>query len=169
MQQSRLSFDKPDGEDELDEEAVLEAARKRIEGALKPREKNPTDLASSSDLLLSLSDCHSLSAIRSLNLHGSSLQRLPACFSECKNLESLVLSDNGLHKLDGLSGLGSLTFLDLSFNKLKVLDGFRGLSSLLTLTVNNNQIHRCEDVVAIKTYLRSLEVLDMRNNPHLQL
>jgi Leucine-rich repeat (LRR) protein len=171
MQQSRLSFDKPDGEDELDEEAVLEATRKRIEGALsmepqlKPREKNSTDLASSSDLLLSLSDCQSLSAIRSLNLHGSSLQRLPACFSECKNLESLVLSDNGLHKLDGLSGLGSLTFLDLSFNKLKVLDGFRGLSSLLTLTVNNNQIQRCEDVVAIKTYLRSLEVLDMRNNP----
>jgi Leucine-rich repeat (LRR) protein len=171
MHLSSLTFEKP-GEAKVSEEAaqmeLTDASMKRIESALamepqlKTRKK--VELASSGNLL-SLSHCQSLTAIRHLNLHGSGLQRVHPCFSECKNLTTLVLSNNGLQKVDSLSGLASLQYLDLSFNKLKALDGFRGLSSLLTLVVNNNLIQSYDDVAAVKTYLRSLESLDLRDNP----
>ena len=84
----------------------------------------------------------SLSRLRSLDLHGSHLERIAeGFFSDLHHLEELNLSGCfRLLKLDGIAGLSSLKKLDISGCMLMNIDALSTLTSLETLHLSPSNV-----------------------------
>ncbi|XP_024389521.1 protein phosphatase 1 regulatory inhibitor subunit PPP1R7 homolog isoform X2 [Physcomitrium patens] len=82
-------------------------------------------------------------------------------FTTLKGLKELVLRDNKLLKIPGLSTFVELLLLDVSFNKVSSMNGLSDVSSSLTeLYLSNNEI---EKIVEME-HLTNLRVLELGSN-----
>lgn len=81
--------------------------------------------------------------------------------SNCRNLKSLVLSENKIRRIEGLQCLVNLEVLWLNDNKIAHLDGIPFLSKLKQFNVANNRI---EQIGTGLDPLISLEDLNLSGN-----
>jgi Leucine-rich repeat (LRR) protein len=104
------------------------------------------------ELLLSLTECKSLSEISVLSLRNKQLTTCMKVLSQCVNLMIAYLQHNRIQLFDMQKHLGhfqSLQKIDLSFNQIKRLpDGqcFSQLRNLKVLYLHDNLIANWEDL-----------------------
>lgn len=65
-----------------------------------------------------ISDIVIASNMTEINLHSAELRGIPQEIGECVNLQTLILSDNAIKRLQGLPQMNSLKWLDLGNNHL---------------------------------------------------
>ncbi len=90
-----------------------------------------------------------------------------------KNLEQLILTDNGIEKIEGLDGLKNLKKLDLSNNQIKEIEGLYALVNLEILKLNRND--EINEVKGLKNnkklkelYLNNSSISKLNNINHLK-
>ena len=84
-----------------------------------------------------------------LLMFGSSSYRSFEPADNLLGLDSLVklaLDNNILEKIEGISHLTRLEWLDLSFNNISVIEGLSTLTNLEDLSLSNNRIERLENL-----------------------
>ena len=84
-----------------------------------------------------------LAALVSLNLHNRGLRRIEGPVGLRDNLRELVLTYNEISRVEGVSELTGLQWLDLGHNCLKKVEGIKGLAALVHLDLSSNQVRCC--------------------------
>ena len=109
------------------------------------------------ELLLSLTECKSLSEISVLSLRNKQLMACMKVLSQCVNLMIVYLQNNRIQLFDMQKHMGmfqSLQKIDLSFNQIKKLPDatcFSQLRNLKVLYLHDNLISNIEDLQHIRT------------------
>lgn len=113
----------------------------------------------STEDILSLSSCKSLSDVKELDLSNRDLKVLdPCCFKGLKNLESLDVSRNSLRDIPNL-GLPKLRCLNVEENLINDLAFLKDYSELTELLVAGNPILSADKNIAV-SLLPKLVLLD---------
>ncbi|KAH6933792.1 hypothetical protein HPB50_018271 [Hyalomma asiaticum] len=113
----------------------------------------------STEDILSLSSCKSLSDVKELDLSNRDLKVLdPCCFKGLKNLESLDVSRNSLRDIPKL-GLPKLRCLNAEENLINDLAFLRDYSELTELMIAGNPILSADKNIAV-SLLPKLVLLD---------
>jgi hypothetical protein len=101
-----------------------------------------------------------LQAVKSLTLSFKNIYQIDNLqgFEQC--LTKLQLDNNIIQRIENLSHLTNLRWLDLSFNNIKVIEGLDQLVNLTDLSLFNNDIEVIENL----DNLVNLNVLSLGNN-----
>lgn len=92
--------------------------------------------------------------------------------SHLVHLKWLDLSFNNIKKIEGLDSLVNLTDLSLYHNHISMLDGLENCSKLNIFSIGNNELRSFEEIIAYfgkigdkKTRFKYLQVLNVYGNP----
>ncbi|KAJ3195888.1 Protein tilB [Irineochytrium annulatum] len=105
-----------------------------------------------------------ISSLREITLHQFDIERIENLDIYCRNLEILFLQNNLISKIENLSKLKRLKYLNLALNNITVLENLEGCESLSKLDLTVNFIWNPLDLESLKSNI-FLEELFLVGNP----
>lgn len=98
-----------------------------------------------------------------LNLAGNDLTFIPPCIEQLKGLKALILNNNCIRSLAGVTLPLNLNSLVLSHNQIEVIEGndIRHLKNLKSLSLSHNKLHKFPEGLALNE-LKQLRLNDNR-------
>jgi len=108
-----------------------------------------------------------LSDLEEVALHQQELERIESLEACCRHIKILLLQNNIIPKMEGLTKLKELEYLNLALNNISKVEGIEGCESLkkLDLTVNFVGVESLEEsIYNLKANIK-LEDLYMTGNP----
>lgn len=105
-----------------------------------------------------------LSTLREVALHQQDIEKIELVGDACRQLEILYLCNNYIPRIEGLTHLKWLKYLNLAVNNIKTIEGLEGCESLEKLDLTLNFIGDMHDVARLRAN-RSLIVLHLMGNP----
>ncbi|KNC55146.1 leucine rich repeat containing 6 [Thecamonas trahens ATCC 50062] len=99
-----------------------------------------------------------LSTLKEITLHQFEIKKIELIDNVCRELEILYLQNNVIRKIENLSRLRALRYLQLSLNNVSVIENLEGCESLykLDLTCNFVEDPTCIAVLTANEQLRHL-------------
>lgn len=108
-----------------------------------------------------------LSDLEEVALHQQELERIESLEACCRHIKILLLQNNIIPKMEGLTKLKELEYLNLALNNISKVEGIEGCESLkkLDLTVNFVGVESLEEsIYNLKANIK-LEDLYLTGNP----
>eukprot|EP00355_Strombidium_rassoulzadegani_P007370 CAMPEP_0168618032 /NCGR_PEP_ID=MMETSP0449_2-20121227/5857_1 /TAXON_ID=1082188 /ORGANISM="Strombidium rassoulzadegani, Strain ras09" /LENGTH=417 /DNA_ID=CAMNT_0008658883 /DNA_START=3 /DNA_END=1253 /DNA_ORIENTATION=- len=108
-----------------------------------------------------------LSTLEEISLHQLDIERITNLELYCRHLKILYLQNNLLEKMEGISKLKELEYINLAVNSISLIEGVRGCESLqkIDLTLNFVDIEDLEESVDNLAELPDLRELYIIGNP----
>ncbi|XP_043578629.1 dynein axonemal assembly factor 11 isoform X2 [Bombus pyrosoma] len=105
-----------------------------------------------------------ISTLEEIALHQENIEKIELIDRTCRHLKILLLQNNLISKIENLSKLKRLEYLNLALNNIETIENLQGLESLKKLDLTVNFIG---DLRGIKTlrYNERLEQLFLVGNP----
>ncbi|XP_015116025.1 protein tilB homolog [Diachasma alloeum] len=99
-----------------------------------------------------------ISTLEELSLHQENIEKIELINRLCKDLRILLLQNNLISKLENLSRLKLLEYLNLALNNIEVIENLEGLESLKKLDLTVNFVGDVRDVkrLRVNEHLREL-------------
>lgn len=109
-----------------------------------------------------------LSTLQEIALHQFDIERIECLDLYCKDLRILLLQNNQISKIENVSKLKALKYLNLALNNIKVIEGLEFCEDLekLDLTVNFIEDLNCLDKLKANERLKDLYLV---GNPCTQI
>ncbi|KAJ3389193.1 hypothetical protein HDU92_001132 [Lobulomyces angularis] len=109
-----------------------------------------------------------LETLEEITLHQFDIEKIENLDIYCKKLKIILLQNNQIMKIENLSKLKSLTYLNLAINNIKLIENLEGCESLKKLDLTLNFI---EDLTCVKNLKSNifLEELFLVGNPCYQI
>lgn len=105
-----------------------------------------------------------LSTLVEIALHQLDLERIEVIGDMCRDLEILYLCNNYIPRIEGLTHLKKLTYLNLAVNNITVIEGLEGCEMLRRLDLTLNFIADISSVGRLRANT-FLENLHLTGNP----
>eukprot|EP00758_Cryptobia_borreli_P016891 Tbor_TRINITY_DN6147_c2_g2::TRINITY_DN6147_c2_g2_i1::g.22105::m.22105/K19753/LRRC6; protein TilB len=105
-----------------------------------------------------------LSDLKEIALHQQDIERLEVVGDTCRQLEILYLCNNYIPKIEGLTHLKRLTYLNLAVNNITIIEGLEGCECLEKLDLTLNFVADIDCVVVLRKNI-FLATLHMTGNP----
>ena len=108
-----------------------------------------------------------LMTLEEISLHQQKLEKIELLDVYCRHLQILLLQDNLIEKMEGLSKLKELKYVNIGVNSISIVEGVRGCESLqkLDLTLNFVDIEDLEESIDNLAELPDFRELYMVGNP----
>lgn len=105
-----------------------------------------------------------ITTLEELSLHQEDLLKIELIDTQCRNLKILYLQNNLIGKIENLSRLKALNYLNLALNNVLVLEGLEGCEMLEKLDLTVNFIADLRNVKKLRVN-RHLNELYLTGNP----
>ena len=106
-----------------------------------------------------------LDTLEEISLHQQHLQKLEYINRVCSKLKILQLQDNCIERLENLSRLKSLEYLNMAMNNIEFLENLEGLESLNKLDLTLNFVGELSQGLTCLRQLPTLHHLYLMGNP----
>ncbi|XP_071557394.1 protein tilB [Temnothorax nylanderi] len=105
-----------------------------------------------------------ISTLEEIALHQENIDKIQLIERHCRNLRILLLQHNLISKIENLSMLKRLEYLNLALNNIEVIENLEGLESLKKLDLTINFIGNLQSVKNLRSN-EHLEHLILMGNP----
>ncbi|XP_019883745.2 protein tilB [Camponotus floridanus] len=105
-----------------------------------------------------------ISTLEEIALHQENIDEIQLIDRHCRHLKILLLQNNLISKIENLSMLKRLEYLNLALNNIKVIENLEGLESLKKLDLTVNFIGNLQSVKSLRCN-ENLEQLILMGNP----
>lgn len=105
-----------------------------------------------------------MSDLKEIALHQQDLEGIEVLGDVCRQIEIVYLCNNYISRIEGLTHLKWLKYLNLAVNNIKVIEGLEGCEALEKLDLTLNFIGDVQDVSCLRAN-RSLEIFYLTGNP----
>jgi protein TilB len=105
-----------------------------------------------------------LSTLKEIALHQQEIEKIEVIGDVCRELEILYLCNNFIPRIEGLTHLKFLSYLNLAVNNITEIGGLEGCESLVKLDLTLNFIPDPSTVVKLRANI-FLETLHLTGNP----
>lgn len=93
-----------------------------------------------------------ISTLEEIALHQENIDKIQLIDRHCRNLRILLLQHNLISKLENLSMLKRLEYLNLALNNIEVIENLEGLESLKKLDLSINFIGNLQSVKSLRFF-----------------
>ncbi|KAI5716746.1 hypothetical protein M8J76_011630 [Diaphorina citri] len=105
-----------------------------------------------------------IGTLEEIALHQEHIEKIEALDKWCKHLRILLLHSNIISKLENLSKLKKLEYLNLTLNNIEIIENLEGCESLTKLDLTLNFIGQIESVKSLQHNIH-LKQLFLKGNP----
>ncbi|XP_011638328.1 protein tilB homolog [Pogonomyrmex barbatus] len=105
-----------------------------------------------------------ISTLEEIALHQENIDKIQLIDRHCRNLKILLLQHNLISKIENLSMLKRLEYLNLALNNIEVIENLEGLESLKKLDLTINFIGNLQSIKSLRCN-EHLEQLILMGNP----
>jgi len=111
-----------------------------------------------------------LSTLEEVSLHQQNIKVISGLDIYCRHLKILYFQNNLIEKMEGLSKLKELEYLNLAVNSIKKIEGVRRCESLkkLDMTLNFLDVEDLKESIDELEYCEGLQELFLLGNPCLE-
>lgn len=108
-----------------------------------------------------------LSTLEEVSLHQQNIKVISGLDIYCRHLKILYFQNNLIEKMEGLSKLKELSYLNLAVNSVKKIEGVRRCESLhkLDLTLNFIDLENLRESIEELEYCPDLQEIYLTGNP----
>lgn len=93
-----------------------------------------------------------ISTLEEIALHQENIDKIQLIDRHCRHLKILLLQNNLISKIENLSMLKRLEYLNLALNNIKVIENLEGLESLKKLDLTVNFIGNLQNVKSLRYF-----------------
>ncbi|XP_012348043.1 protein tilB homolog isoform X1 [Apis florea] len=105
-----------------------------------------------------------ISTLEEIALHQENIVKIELIDKTCRHMKILLLQNNLISKIENLSKLKRLEYLNLALNNIEVIENLEGLESLKKLDLTVNFIGDLRGIKSLR-YNEQLEQLFLMGNP----
>ncbi|ELU13273.1 hypothetical protein CAPTEDRAFT_146302, partial [Capitella teleta] len=105
-----------------------------------------------------------ISTLEELSLHQQDIERIEWLDKWCRDLKILYLQSNLIPKIENISRLKKLEYLNLALNNIEKIENLQGCESLKKLDLTVNFVIQLTDIESLRE-LYNLEQLFLTGNP----
>lgn len=93
-----------------------------------------------------------ISTLEEIALHQENIDKIQLIDRHCRNLKILLLQHNLISKIENLSMLKRLEYLNLALNNIQIIENLEGLESLKKLDLSINFIGDLQSVKNLRYF-----------------